>query len=230
MNILRKLRVEAGLTIAELAAAANVHPSTISELENDNQKANPLTLGKLAKALGVSVLEFAELENTTAKERGKLGGRPKKAREQRIAVQAAALLSEDDSRASNNEIKKEQEITPTEATIAPVGAIEQPKATKIDTALIAPAKRPRAARAKKKTEPANYWLLVAKSLDNFAESEFHGPLTEKSASQLAANIKTPTRIYQADSAGDAGAKHLAWLTQAVREGSLNAWLIKNIQS
>lgn len=93
MNILRQLRAERELSIEELAKKSGINPSTISMLENDNRKANPKTIGALARALEVSVLALAELENTTAKERGKLGGRPKKETASNMMIAFNALLA-----------------------------------------------------------------------------------------------------------------------------------------
>jgi transcriptional regulator with XRE-family HTH domain len=82
LNIIKELRAESGLTLRELAKESGMGQDTISQLENDRQKAQLLTLSKLAKTftrlLGrhVSVELFTGLMDTTASDRGKKGGTP----------------------------------------------------------------------------------------------------------------------------------------------------------
>lgn len=56
-NLLR-LREDAALTQEELGKSADVHPITISTLENNARTASARTLKKLAAALGVNVREL----------------------------------------------------------------------------------------------------------------------------------------------------------------------------
>lgn len=83
--------------------------------------------------------------------------------------------------------------------------------------------------SRKPKQSFNFWLVINKDRENLADAETHGPLTEKSAQQLATSIAKPTRIYQAANAAEANKKHLAWLTEAVRHGDINAWFSKHIQ-
>lgn len=85
-NRLKVLRVEKDLTIAQLSELSGVNVATISNIENDKQKASPRTLKKLAPHLGVDFADLLDLMDTSAKERGLLGGRPKKTTRQVTAA------------------------------------------------------------------------------------------------------------------------------------------------
>ena len=60
MSQLRKLRRERGWPQYRLAAAANIHPATISGIESGRVIARPDELEALAKALGVDLGELIE--------------------------------------------------------------------------------------------------------------------------------------------------------------------------
>lgn len=53
MNPLKKARIEKGLTLRQLEEKSKVPRDTISKIENDKRRANPLTLNKLANALEI---------------------------------------------------------------------------------------------------------------------------------------------------------------------------------
>ncbi len=71
MNILKKLRLEKGYSLNQLAKLARVDQSTISLLENDKQRGQERTLGKLAVALEVPIEDLLILAETDRSERGK---------------------------------------------------------------------------------------------------------------------------------------------------------------
>lgn len=62
MNPLKALRIQAEISIEELAKRSNVAPNTISSLERGRSKAIPRTIIRLAKALNVPYEALAELE------------------------------------------------------------------------------------------------------------------------------------------------------------------------
>lgn len=51
---IKKTRLEAGLTQEELAKAANILPSSLSNYESDRRRPTSANLGKIASKLGVS--------------------------------------------------------------------------------------------------------------------------------------------------------------------------------
>ena len=58
---LRKRRLGADLTIAELAKRAGVSEDTVSKIENGHRKGSPLTIARLEKVLsGRDLLEAAQ--------------------------------------------------------------------------------------------------------------------------------------------------------------------------
>lgn len=59
---LREVRLYRTMTLDDVAAAADVTPSTLSRLENGKQAAYAATVGKLARALGVSALALRGVE------------------------------------------------------------------------------------------------------------------------------------------------------------------------
>lgn len=82
MNPLKRLRAESGLSLRKLSKLAKVDQSTISQLENDRQKAQLITLGKLVRVFSevlqrsIDLEVFESLVDTSAVERGKKGGSP----------------------------------------------------------------------------------------------------------------------------------------------------------
>ena len=82
MNPLKKLRAESGLSLRELSKLAKVDQSTISQVENDRQKAQLITLGKLVRVFSEVLQRPIDLEvleslvDTSAVARGKKGGSP----------------------------------------------------------------------------------------------------------------------------------------------------------
>lgn len=58
MNRVEGLRKAKGWSQAELARRAEMHPSTISQIERGLQTAYPSQIEKLARALGVSAAEI----------------------------------------------------------------------------------------------------------------------------------------------------------------------------
>lgn len=74
MNMLKRLRVEAGISLKKLSAATGVDPATISQLENDRRKAQLTTLAKLARYFDKPVEDFQALVDGGNVERGRLGG------------------------------------------------------------------------------------------------------------------------------------------------------------
>jgi transcriptional regulator with XRE-family HTH domain len=55
---LRAARVAAGLSRADLAAAAGISPSHLAELENDTRNASAAALRRLAQALGCQTTDL----------------------------------------------------------------------------------------------------------------------------------------------------------------------------
>lgn len=73
MNILKKLRAEAGLSLKDLSKATGVDQATISQIENGRRKARVTTLGKLAKFFDKPIEDFESLIDD-ATDRARLGG------------------------------------------------------------------------------------------------------------------------------------------------------------
>ncbi|MDR1044434.1 MAG: XRE family transcriptional regulator [Candidatus Adiutrix sp.] len=59
-SVLKKLRLEKGLTLQQLADMASVTAAYISKLENEKVSPSIQTLHKIAEALKVSIIEFFE--------------------------------------------------------------------------------------------------------------------------------------------------------------------------
>jgi transcriptional regulator with XRE-family HTH domain len=66
MNKIKKLRIDKGLTLNDLANLAGIGIASLARLEAGG-KAYASTLGKIAKALGVDVAELLEFEAISAK-------------------------------------------------------------------------------------------------------------------------------------------------------------------
>lgn len=87
LNILKRLRAEAELSLRDLENLSGVNERTINMLENNRQKGQLLTLTKLAKALNnvlepkgkpVKVDDLLSLLDTGASERGVAARKDKK--------------------------------------------------------------------------------------------------------------------------------------------------------
>ena len=87
MNRLKQARQESGLSLRKLATAAQVDQATISEIETDKRKAQPLTLSKLAAALNVEVQEFSDLLDKAASQRGRIGGQARTVKHKQVQAQ-----------------------------------------------------------------------------------------------------------------------------------------------
>lgn len=74
LNILKKIRAEADISLKDLSKATGVDQATISQLENDRRKARLNTLTKLARYFGRPVEEFEPLLDNDASERSRRGG------------------------------------------------------------------------------------------------------------------------------------------------------------
>lgn len=63
---LRRLRLKAGLTQAELAGLIGIHPVTLSRIETGASTTSALVLQRLASALGVSAsdIDLSSAEET----------------------------------------------------------------------------------------------------------------------------------------------------------------------
>jgi transcriptional regulator with XRE-family HTH domain len=61
MISLKEAREQKGLSVEELAAAANVEPGTIDSIEAGEKRASTVVALKLSKALGKPTTEIAEL-------------------------------------------------------------------------------------------------------------------------------------------------------------------------
>ena len=66
-NIVKKIRVERGLSQQELATALHVSRQTISYIENGQKKPTILLALRLAEYLQISVEDIFELEDTDRK-------------------------------------------------------------------------------------------------------------------------------------------------------------------
>ena len=86
MNILKQLRLDAGLSLRALATKADLDQSTISLIENDRKKAMLSTLVKLSKALEVPLGDLLVLQDTGASERGRKGGEASAAKKEMLAI------------------------------------------------------------------------------------------------------------------------------------------------
>lgn len=75
---IRVLRIDQGLTVAELAATVGKSPGTISNIEHGNKRCSETLLNRLAEALGVPP---AELMSNEPAEPGALLTIPQAARE-----------------------------------------------------------------------------------------------------------------------------------------------------
>ena len=62
-SLIRKLRTEKKMTIAELSQLSQIAPSTISMVENGQRNPSIGTLERLAEALGVEVVVLLEKKN-----------------------------------------------------------------------------------------------------------------------------------------------------------------------
>lgn len=74
MNTLKKLRVDAGISLKKLSVATGVDPATISQLENDRRKGQLTTLAKLARYFDKPIEDFQGLADEGNSERGRRGG------------------------------------------------------------------------------------------------------------------------------------------------------------
>ena len=68
-NIVKKIRVERGLSQQDLATALHVSRQTISYIENGQKKPTILLALRLAEYLQISVEDIFELEDTDRKTR-----------------------------------------------------------------------------------------------------------------------------------------------------------------
>ena len=68
-NIVKKIRIERGLSQQDLATALNVSRQTISYIENGQKKPTILLVLKLAEHLGIPVETIFELEEADRKTR-----------------------------------------------------------------------------------------------------------------------------------------------------------------
>lgn len=57
---IRRLRVEAGLTAAQLAAQIGLHPGTVINVEGQNRRISHVFASRLARALGVSMSDISD--------------------------------------------------------------------------------------------------------------------------------------------------------------------------
>ncbi len=64
---LRRLRLEAGLSLRALALAAGVSHDTVMEIESGRRSPHPATVKKLADALEVGVGELVDWESEDGK-------------------------------------------------------------------------------------------------------------------------------------------------------------------
>lgn len=74
MNILKSLRVDAGISLAKLSEKTGVDEATISQLENDRRKGRLTTIAKLARYFNKPIEEFQSLVDEGNTERGRRGG------------------------------------------------------------------------------------------------------------------------------------------------------------
>lgn len=74
LNILKRLRAEAGISLKKLSVETGVDQATISQLENDRRKGQLNTLTKLARYFETPVEDFLELLDDGNPERGRRGG------------------------------------------------------------------------------------------------------------------------------------------------------------
>ncbi len=56
---IKRLRVDLGLTAAQLALRVGLHPKTVMAIESADQRVSDVTASRLAKALGVEVGDIA---------------------------------------------------------------------------------------------------------------------------------------------------------------------------
>jgi transcriptional regulator with XRE-family HTH domain len=74
LNILKKLRAEADISLKNLAKETGVDQATISQLENDRRKAHLATVAKLARYFERPIEDFEELLDKNGSDRSRRGG------------------------------------------------------------------------------------------------------------------------------------------------------------
>lgn len=74
MNILKRLRAEADVSLKKLSDATGINQATISQLENDRRKGQLNTIVKLARYFEKPIEDFQGLVDEGNSERGRRGG------------------------------------------------------------------------------------------------------------------------------------------------------------